>query len=151
MNLYRGFRQCSSLFKVILPFLLRQKQKNIQNFANKTFYAIHHDKNILNSCKNLSAWILLSVPIPKKGFEVGLIISYSFFVNIPSISMHDSERRHAFHRNYIENHEVSPNIKDKHLILENSKNSIRTFLSRKSNVRKLPILTCRPKNRVRTT
>lgn len=74
-----------------------------------------------------------------------------FFVNIPSISMHDSERRHAFHRNYIENHELSPNIKVKHLILENSKNSIRTFLSRKSNVRKLPILTCRPKNRVRTT
>ena len=80
MNLYRGFKQCSSLFKVILPFLLKQKQKNIQNFANKTFYAIHRDKNILNSCKNLSAWILLSVPIPKKGFEVGLIISYSFLL-----------------------------------------------------------------------
>lgn len=83
MNLYRGFRQCSSLFKVILPFLLKQKQKNIQNFANITFYAIHHDKNILNSCKNLSAWILLSVPIPKKGFEVGLIISYSFLLIYP--------------------------------------------------------------------
>lgn len=83
MNLYRGFRQCSSLFNVILPFLLKQKQKNIQNFANKTFYAIHQYKNILNSCKNLSAWILLSVPIHKKGFEVGLIISYSFLLIYP--------------------------------------------------------------------